>query len=89
VLLGLLAVSLPYQGQGLGGVLSEMHRRRPARAEFGVFARVVDARDESDARFYKHHGFYPLPGEQRRLRLPISPLFDVWRPGKKVRAFGK
>jgi ribosomal protein S18 acetylase RimI-like enzyme len=33
---------------------------------------VVDAQDEAAQRFYEHHGFTRLAGEQRRLCLPIA-----------------
>jgi GNAT superfamily N-acetyltransferase len=72
VLLGRLAVGRPYQGQGLGGVLLADALKRTSRAEFGVFAMVVDAKDDSAQRFYEHYGFTILPGEGRRLILPIT-----------------
>ncbi len=37
----------------------------------GVFALVVDAKDETAQRFYEHYGFTVLPGADRRLCLPI------------------
>jgi GNAT superfamily N-acetyltransferase len=72
VLLGRLAVNRRYQGQGLGGVLLADALQRTARAELGVFAMLVDAKDEAAQRFYEHYGFTLLPGEARRLCLPIS-----------------
>jgi hypothetical protein len=38
----------------------------------GVFAMMVDAKDEAAAGFYEHYGFAPSPGEQLRLCLPIA-----------------
>jgi GNAT superfamily N-acetyltransferase len=73
VLLGRLAVSQSHQSLGLGGVLLADALKRSARAELGVFAMVVDAKDESARRFYEHHGFTLLLGESRRLFLPITP----------------
>lgn len=72
VLLGRLAVDRNYQGQGLGGVLLADALKRTARAELGVFAMVVDAKDEGAQHFYEHFGFTLLPGEMRRLCLPIA-----------------
>ncbi len=72
VLLGRLAVARHYQGQGVGGILLADALKRTARAELGVFAMVVDAKDQPAQRFYEHHGFTLLPGEQRRLCLPIA-----------------
>ena len=61
-----------YQSQGLGGILLADALRRTARPELGVFAMVVDAKDEAAQRFYEHYGFTLLPGETRRLCLPIA-----------------
>jgi GNAT superfamily N-acetyltransferase len=72
VLVGRLAVDRNYQGKGLGGVLLGDALLRVARAELGVFAMLVDAKDEAAQRFYEHFGFTLLPGEIRRLCLPIA-----------------
>jgi ribosomal protein S18 acetylase RimI-like enzyme len=72
VLLGRLAVSHSYQGVGLGGLLLADALKRSALAELGVFAMVVDAKDEAARRFYQHYGFILLAGESRRLFLPIT-----------------
>jgi GNAT superfamily N-acetyltransferase len=71
-LLGRMAVARSHQGKGLGGVLVANAVLRAARAEMGVFAMLVDAKDESAQRFYEHYGFMLLPGAGRRLCLPIS-----------------
>jgi ribosomal protein S18 acetylase RimI-like enzyme len=72
VLLGRLAVARHVQGQGLGGILLADALKRTARSELGVFAMVVEAKDEAAQHFYEHYGFTLLPGEIRRLCLPIS-----------------
>jgi GNAT superfamily N-acetyltransferase len=72
VLLGRLAVARRYQGQGIGGILLADTLVRTARSELGVFAMIVDAKDEGAQRFYEHYGFVPLPGEARRLCLAIA-----------------
>jgi GNAT superfamily N-acetyltransferase len=71
-LLGRLAVARSHQGRGLGGVLLADALKRSARAELGVFAMVVDAKDDKARRFYEHYGFTVLPGESRRLYLAIN-----------------
>ena len=71
-LLGRLAVDRSHRGKGLGGVLLGDALMRTARAELGVFALVVDAKDETAQSFYEHYGFTLLPGETRRLCLPIA-----------------
>lgn len=72
VLLGRLAVARTHQGIGLGGALVAGALKRVARAELGVFAMIVDAKDASAHRFYERYGFAPLPGQPRRLILPID-----------------
>jgi ribosomal protein S18 acetylase RimI-like enzyme len=57
---------------GSAGFLLADALKRTSRAEFGVFAMVVDAKDEAAQGFYEHHGFTLLPGEARRLCLPIA-----------------
>jgi len=71
-LLGRLAVAIRYHGKGLGSALLGDSIMRAARTELGVFAIVVDAKDEAAQRFYDHHGFTLLAGERRRLCLPIA-----------------
>jgi GNAT superfamily N-acetyltransferase len=69
---GRLAVARNFQGKGLGGVLLGDAVLRTARVELGVFAMLVDAKDEAAQRFYEHYGFTLLPGAERRLCLPIA-----------------
>lgn len=71
-LLGRLAIAQRYQGKGLGGVLLGDAILRIARAELGVFAMLVDAKDDAAQRFYEHYGFTVLPGAERRLCLPSA-----------------
>jgi ribosomal protein S18 acetylase RimI-like enzyme len=71
-LLGRLAVARNCKGIGLGGVLLVNAVLRAARAEMGVFAMLVDAKDEAAQRFYEHYGFTLMPGARHRLCLPIS-----------------
>ncbi|HLZ97395.1 MAG TPA: GNAT family N-acetyltransferase [Steroidobacteraceae bacterium] len=72
-LLGRLAIAKTIQGKGLGGALLADALMRTARAELGVFAMLVDAKDEAAQRFYERFGFTLLPGgDARRLVLPIA-----------------
>jgi GNAT superfamily N-acetyltransferase len=71
-LLGRLAVGQSQQGKGLGGALLADAVLRMSRAEFGRFCFSVDAKHEAAQRFYEHHGFALLPGDVRRLCLPIA-----------------
>lgn len=76
-LLGRLAVSKEWHGKGLGGALLIDALLRAARAELGVFAMLVDAKDEAARRFYEHFGFRLLVGHERRLILPIATALSL------------
>lgn len=71
-LLGRLAVSKEWQGKRLGSILLTDALLRTARTELGVFAMLVDAKDEAARRFYEHFGFTLLLDHDRRLMLPIA-----------------
>ena len=73
-LLGRLAIATSAQGKGLGAALLADALLRTARVEMGVYAMLVDAKDEAAQRFYEKHGFTHLAGETRRLMLPIAAL---------------
>ncbi len=85
-LLGRLAVDRHYQGKGLGGVLLANAVLRIARAEMGVFALLVDAKDAGAQRFYEHYGFALLPGRERRLCLPIALALRQFEGNSKLPA---
>lgn len=69
---GRLAVDVAQQGKGLGGVLLADAVARALAVDMGVYAVVVDAKDEQAAAFYEHHGFLPLEQTKRTLFLPLS-----------------
>lgn len=71
-LLGRLAVSKQCQGKGLGSGLLADALLRVAHTELGIFAMLVDAKDEYAQRFYEHFGFTRIVGHDRRLMLPIA-----------------
>ncbi|HZU25509.1 MAG TPA: GNAT family N-acetyltransferase [Bryobacteraceae bacterium] len=71
-LLGRLAVAQRWQGKGLGAALLADAITRATRAELGVFAIIVDAKDDAAEHFYEHHGFRLLTGERRRSFLPAA-----------------
>ena len=80
-LLGRLAVSTAFRGQGLGATLlmdalyrSLRHSRQMASA--GV---IVDAKDAAALAFYKKYGFLELPRVERRLFLPLGTVEQMFR----------
>lgn len=66
VLLGRLAVALEHQGRQLGGALVADAILRASRSEAMAYAMIVDAKDDSAARFYAHLGFERLGDDTRR-----------------------
>ena len=71
---GRLAVSLAFQKRQLGAALLWDAGSRAMRSGMGVFALVVDAKDESAAAFYKHHGFVGFSSNPLAFVLPIATL---------------
>lgn len=74
VRMGRLAVRRRFQGQGLGGALLADALERSARSEIAAFSLVVEAKDESAANFYEHHGFIALPDSPLTLFLPLATV---------------
>ncbi len=72
--LGRLAVASGFQGCKLGGALLWDAALRAQRSEIAVFALVVDAKDDTAAAFYRHHGFIALGRVGRQLVLPLESL---------------
>lgn len=70
--LGRLAVDGAYRGRKLGSALLWDAGMRALRSEIAVYALVVDAKDESAAAFYRHHGFVALGTLSRQLVLPLA-----------------
>jgi GNAT superfamily N-acetyltransferase len=69
---GRLAVDQVFHGQKLGGALLADAADRAARSEVAMFALIVDAKDDTAAAFYRHHGFEPLGGKARQLFVPLE-----------------
>ena len=75
-LLGRLAVSTAYQGQGVGSVLlvDACKKVLQAREMLAIAGLVVDAKDLAAVSFYKHLGFTPLNQQAQRLFLSMQVL---------------
>ena len=74
VRMGRLAVDHEFKGQGLGGALLADALDRAARSEIAAFALMVDAKDETAAAFYRHHGFIVLHKSPLTLFLPLATV---------------
>jgi GNAT superfamily N-acetyltransferase len=72
--IGRLAIDRDFQGKRLGAAMLWDAANRSLRAEMGVFALAVDAKDEQAASFYRHHGFVRLPSQPLKLFLPLSTI---------------
>ena len=79
-LLGRLAVSQHYRGQGLGELLlmDALRRSLQMSKQIASAAVVVDAIDEAAVTFYKKYSFVALPGITRRLFLPIGTIQRIF-----------
>ena len=79
MLLARLAVSLDWQGRGLGaGLLKDAMRRTLQAADIaGIRAFAVHAKDGNAAAFYQHFDFLPSPTDPLHLFLLIKDLKQV------------
>ena len=76
ILLARLALARSLHGRGLGGELLWDALSRAVQASNIAAARlvVVDAMDAAAVRFYRHHGFEPLPANESRLVQRVSDI---------------
>lgn len=74
VRIGRLGVSLSAKGRGFGELLLQnaIKRTLAARRTMGVFALIVDAKDDKAAAFYRKYGFRSCNMEDRQLYLPLG-----------------
>lgn len=80
-LIGRLAISTAFQGQGLGSLLlvEALQKAYENASIVGSSMVVVDALDERAVRFYQAHGFIKLP-ESMRLILPMRTIAELASP---------
>ncbi len=71
-LIGRLAVDTRHAGRSLGAALLFDAIARTATAAPAAFTLIVDAKDESAARFYRHFGFQPFAGRSLSFFLPMA-----------------
>lgn len=72
VLLGRLAVDVQYTGIGLGGSLLVDAILNAARSTTGIWAMIVDAKDEQAKAFYLKYGFISFKHNSDALYLPLT-----------------
>ncbi len=75
-LIGRLAVSTVFRGQGLGEVLlmDALHRSLLLSEHIASAAVIVDAKSDQARTFYLKYGFLELPGISGRLFLPMKTI---------------
>jgi len=80
-LLGRLAVSSTFRGQGHGATLlmDALYRTLHHSREVASAGVIVDAKDAAAIAFYKKYGFLELPRIERRLFLPMGTVVELFR----------
>src|SRR6516162_10573358 len=80
-LLGRLARSVEFRGQGIGEILLVDALKKAFRNSTHVasWAVIVDAKDEEAAEFYKRYGFISFPSRANRLFLPMTSIQKTFR----------
>jgi ribosomal protein S18 acetylase RimI-like enzyme len=80
-LLGRLAVSSAFRGQGHGTTLlmDALYRTLHHSQEVASAGVIVDAKDAAALAFYKKYGFLELPRIERRLFLPMGTVVELFR----------
>ena len=75
-LLGRLARSIEFRGQGIGEILlvNALKRAFQNSGHVASWAVIVDAKDEEAIEFYKPYGFIQLPNKPNRLFLPMKSI---------------
>ena len=75
-LLGRLAVSREFHGQGLGQklLMDALYRSLQLSNQVASAGVIVDAKDRSAVEFYKKYGFLELPLVERRLFLEMATI---------------
>ena len=72
--LGRLAVDRRFRGEKLGAALLADAVKRASRTDIAVYAMIVDAKDDTAAAFYRHHGFMAYGSAPNKLVAPLASL---------------
>ena len=80
-LIGRLAVSTAFRGQGLGELLlmDALRRSLTLSKQIASAAVIVDAKDDRAMSFYRKYGFLELPDIPGRLFLPMATVEQLFR----------
>jgi predicted GNAT family N-acyltransferase len=82
-LIGRLARSLEFKGQGVGELLimAALKQALDHSRSIASVAVVVDAKDERAKIFYRRYGFIELPDHPRRLFIPMKTVEEMFDAG--------
>jgi len=80
-LIGRLAVSAVFRGQGLGELLlmEALHRSHTLSRQVASAAVIVNAKDDQALRFYRKYGFLEVPNAKGKLFLPMATIEQLFR----------
>ena len=80
-LLGRLARSVEFRGQGIGETLlvDALKKALQNSTHVASWAVIVDAKDEEAAGFYQRYGFISFPSRPNRLFLPMTSIQRMFR----------
>lgn len=80
-LLGRLARSVDFRGQGIGEALlvDAVKKALQNSAHVASWAVIVDAKDEEATEFYRRYGFISFPSRPNRLFLPMTSIQRMFR----------
>jgi len=80
-LIGRLAVSTAFRGQGHGETLlmDALYRILRHSREVASTGVIVDAKDAAAVTFYKKYGFLELPNVERRLFMPMGTIEALFK----------
>jgi predicted N-acetyltransferase YhbS len=83
-LLGRLAVSTEFRGQGLGEILlmDALHHSLDSSKQMASAGVILDAKGEFLAGFYRRYGFVEVPKIEERLFLPMGTVEQLFRKGR-------
>ena len=80
-LIGRLAVSTAFRGQGLGELLlmDALHRSLTLSRQVASAAVIVDAKNDLARTFYRKYGFLELPSVPGRLFFPMATVEQLFQ----------
>lgn len=78
-LIGRIAVDQEFQKQGWGEhlLIHALQKIAQVSEQVGVFAVILDAKDDSAKSFYKKYGFIPFVDQPMKMFLPVKTVLEL------------